>query len=503
MRFKHLVVAVLVALSLVALVVYQVPGTFDTKLTPDERIALEEEWRAFLKLKGAETDETDRNLHVTSITIKGPEAADAFFVELRKLPHVKTLVVRGGPDGVDPTKVTDAAFEHIGTLAKLETLDAGGLQLGDTACTHLGKLSNLRALRLADSFITDNGVKHLKGLGRLEVLDLAGTDVGGMGLAELAGLKGLHTLDLRGTKLGTDDLKGVGLLTSLRVLHLPDVETQEGTPVHPIYDFPGGSPRPSTRVEGNYKPLKARNMSYLNGLPHLAGLVELENVAMTKVFREAGADRTLNSRPWDECPLGDDPAGMKVFFVGRIFKVTHGEVLTAFGVKGRKPTGELDLNNVASERVTIRERHPGFYHLLSRPSGKTLEYIKGYRNVTSLDLSNFMLRDDDMKVLGGFEKLEGLDLSGSPITGRGLALLKSLPNLKYLNLRGTSIRDEDLQVIRQMKALRLVVLSQTRVTEEGTDVFERGRLKAVFDAKQERPWWCNIDWDAELEKLSR
>ena len=493
-----------------------------------QRLSLEAEWRAFARFKGATTDTVDKNLHITTLAVLGPQVSDADFAEVRNLPHLKRLVMRGGKlglgeadlmsrelngqatTGLNGDKVTDAAFEHIATLEKLEELDAIELPITDAACKHIGKLKSIRYLRLSKSRVSDDGLMLLADLPNLEAIELAGTTVSGEGLAALP-TKRLRGLDLRGTRLKTQDLNVIGRFTELRVLHLPPVRRPRELPADSVYaESFGEGYGPAFELEpaDGYKLLPAGSVDYVAGLKHLAGLVHLESVEMTRAFRAAAPNRPGRRVQFGEQPAWDDSPLLELDKYRKAY-VTDGKLDVAKGHAGylgamlRAPDGSLAWKrdgHPVGPSVSIAS--PDLYQFLMRPSGALIGHIRDWDNVTSLDLSSFMVVDDDLKFLAKHARLERLDLSGSPVTAKGLAHLKGLTKLKYLNLRGAAVGDGDLASLRELKGLRDVVLSQTNVTAAGAETFRRGAIRVVFDAKQKRPWWCDLDWRAELANLS-
>lgn len=477
--------------------------------TPDEppekkkeRLSLEEEWRAYSRLKGAETKTLDRNLHVTSLSISGTTVADADLAELKNLPHVRELVITE----VNPDKVTDAGFAHVAKLAKLEELVISSLGISDEACEHIGKLVTLRILNLSGTRVSDDGMKHLGRLTKLETLDVSETTVTGEGLARVAGSKGLVSLNLRGTRLRTDDLKVIGGFTQLRVLHLPAVQRRDDTNPNPVYarSRTQFDARPDwSREHGLAASPQRPNMlppfsiDYERGLVHLAGLVNLKSVEMTRVFCETHPTEffALDGEVTEKTPLTELKATYEYY---KKAKSDDEYLNNSVRNMKRDGKGQLEWKNA---KALVSVSMPELYQFLMRPSGALLEHIANYKNVTALNLSPFLLCDDDLKHLAKHTGLERLDLSGSQITAKGLAHLKGLPKLKYLNLRGANIGDNDIPAIREIKSLRDVVLSQTNVTEAGAETFRRGTLRAVYDPKQERPWWCRLDWRTEMDKI--
>src|SRR5262249_32084347 len=66
-------------------------------------VTLEEEWRAFARLRGARPDTLNKNLHIRSLEISGKDVDDASLSNLRKLQHLQKLKLFD----LDPDKVTD------------------------------------------------------------------------------------------------------------------------------------------------------------------------------------------------------------------------------------------------------------------------------------------------------------------------------------------------------------------------------------------------------------
>ncbi len=474
---------------------------------PFDPAGVVDEWSVVERLPGAGVPDLGRTVHVTQLSLSGDVVSDRDFAELNRLPHLKSLTVRG----VDDRKVTAAAFEHVAALPALEELDASGVGISDDACRHIGTMKKLKTLRLAGTRVSDDGLAQLGGLTRLQVLSVAGTTVSADGLAAL-NAPDLTALDLRGVRLKTADLKVVGRFTSLRYLRLPAAADPE--PLFLVYQppEPGRAARVRSPDDGRefdrdgYEVLPAALLDYRAGLPHLSGLVNLESVGMTGVFPEAGPNRRFESvgqdTPWDHMPLADgfaDPLGVLDRGSGYVQPVT--KVLKAHGLK-RTEQGVLVSTDIDEREVPVA-RPSALGVVLCRPSGALLAHIRDYRHVTSLDLSGFAVADDDLKLLAKHTGLERLDLSGSPITADGLKHLKALPGLRYLNLRGSDVGDADVPLLKAFPKLRDVVLSQSRVTQEGAEAFRKGPLRAVFDPRQRRPTWCELDRPALVRAFGR
>ena len=72
----------------------------------------------------------------------------------------------------DASKATEATFEQIGRLDRLEELIIFRSSVGDAGLAHVRELTNLTWLILCDSRVTDAGLVHLTELKNLTDLDL-------------------------------------------------------------------------------------------------------------------------------------------------------------------------------------------------------------------------------------------------------------------------------------------------------------------------------------------
>lgn len=83
------------------------------------------------------------------------------------------------------TGITDAGFEHIEGLAKLEVLRLKGTKISDAGLEHVKGLTNLVHLELVYTENTDAGLDHLKGLSRLKYLWICQVNVTSAGVKKL------------------------------------------------------------------------------------------------------------------------------------------------------------------------------------------------------------------------------------------------------------------------------------------------------------------------------
>lgn len=94
-----------------------------------------------------------------------------------------------------------------------------------------------------------------------------------------------------------------------------------------------------------------------------------------------------------------------------------------------------------------------------------IEYVKAFRNLDHLDLSNSNITDAGLVKLNGHPSLTYLQLSNTAITDAGLSSLTRLPRLLRLDLDGTKITDSGLGSLQYFNCLRVVILDGTAITD--------------------------------------
>jgi hypothetical protein len=87
--------------------------------------------------------------------------------------------------------------------------------------------------------------------------------------------------------------------------------------------------------------------------------------------------------------------------------------------------------------------------------------------LTTLNLADSKIADDQMKHLSKLEKLCSLILSKTPITDAGLAHLRPLKNLESLMLENTAITDRGMEHLAALDNLKILQLSKTKVADAG------------------------------------
>lgn len=458
--------------------------------------AVEDEAEAAADLEdaGAKMGYAKNSWRVVAVALTGDQTAKCLPL-LKRLPYLAYLDL----SGVEPGSLTDPDLGVVAELPRLEYLDLSGQLVSEDGVSRLAPLARLRGLVLTGTRLTDRGLGlACRSFPRLERLSVAGTKVTARGAEHLPTLAGLRELDLRDLPLETESLAHVGKLTRLEVLRLPDVKgvrdgvrrgdlavfTQVGYRPVPVDGLTGPGPDDFAPPARDRRLPTPDRLDYVRGLKHLSGLTSLRDVRMLKVFRTSDPRAV---REW---------AGLPLF----TFRETQRKHLK--GVR-RGPDGRITpfIPFHSSGGFTDQEKEI-LGRVVNRPSAGALEHVRGLKCVTSLDLSDFAVRDEHLAHVAPHAGLTSLDLSGSPVTAKGLSHLSGLKQLKHLNLRGAAIADKDLEVLLPLEGLADVCLSQTRVTDEGVRWLEDRlpRVKVIFDPKEERPWWLDVDWEALAEK---
>jgi WD40 repeat protein len=124
----------------------------------------------------------------------------------------------------------------------------------------------------------------------------------------------------------------------------------------------------------------------------------------------------------------------------------------AFCRRGRHVlTSEGDLIDCRSGRTIGKLDFPQTEYPTNR-AGETdfqLGFCKGLTRLDSLNLSEFRVRDAELKHLKELTALQSLDLSKTPVTDAGLKHLKELNTLQSLDLSGTKVTSAGVRKLRK------------------------------------------------------
>ncbi len=128
-----------------------------------------------------------------------------------------------------------------------------------------------------------------------------------------------------------------------------------------------------------------------------------------------------------------------------------------------------ELISLIERRAADRNRTP-FLALVAKFGGRItpLDSDADNRMAVSVDLSNTLLTDNDLKGLGDWSELRELDLSGTNITDDTLARLRSATALRYLKLDEVVVTNSGLYLLQSVAQFYGCVRgSKARITDKG------------------------------------
>jgi internalin A len=327
---------------------------------------------------------TLRWLHLSERKVWGPGLA-----ELARLPRLERLCFWGS------SPITDRHMQYLEGLPHLKslTLWGAGEELTDAGLASIGKIRSLEELYFvrAQPGITPAGIAHLK---KLKTVSFSQTWSGPKAVQygdevarQVAALPWLESVKGVGY-LSVEGVQTVASMPTLKCLHIG------------LKD----------RRQGYYGP---------TGLPHLAGLSDLEELLISS-----------------DDPLSDaDAASLE--------SLSHLKKLCIF----RPAVSERGLASIG--KLTDLE----YLHLSDVPRSG-LNHLNGLSNLEVLGVSAGRpgagaATDDEATLdLSGLERLKDLNLTGLPLRDGDLAFLKNLPLLDNLmvqpdpesSLTGTALR---------------------------------------------------------------
>ena len=120
----------------------------------------------------------DAGGNVKNVDLTMCEAADVAMLHLKRLPHLRKLILCN-------TTITDDDLMHIDRLQELSILDLFNTPISDTGLMYLGELPNLEWLNLCHTNVSDTGLEFLTGLDNLKWVSFRGTDVTEEGIERL------------------------------------------------------------------------------------------------------------------------------------------------------------------------------------------------------------------------------------------------------------------------------------------------------------------------------
>jgi hypothetical protein len=165
-------------------------------------------------------------------------------------------------------------------------------------------------------------------------------------------------------------------------------------------------------------------------------------------------------------------------------KLSEREIAQALLPRCQKLTLEIDGQQRAIP--TYMELPPEEFTVVGAVfSGKptdqqTLQLVGQLTHLTSLDLWNTGIVDDDLGHLASLEKLIELKVGFNKLTDAGMAHVARLHQLRSLNLQQTEVTDKGLNVLGEDSVLNWLSLHSTQVSDGGIEGLSRfTRLKVL------------------------
>jgi len=122
---------------------------------------------------------------------------------LKSLPRLRRLNLSGAQkrnSGTWATALTEADLETVGALTRLDTLNLGGVRMGDAGLARLGRITSLRELDLSGTQVSSEGLAALKPMRELRRLKLwKARRINDAAVPHLVAHRGLELLDLAET----------------------------------------------------------------------------------------------------------------------------------------------------------------------------------------------------------------------------------------------------------------------------------------------------------------
>ena len=418
-------------------------------------------------------------------------------------------------------RMTPEIFERISGLSELETLSFRGTKFRNQDLVHLKRLSSLRNLKLISSRLDETGMRHLcsiTGLQRL-ALDRLVNDFDNRWLKHLGGLSHLQAFSMVGRSANGPLDKNQWPYELKRSLQVKPSGRE-----HRLYYFRAGMSDEDLRFLAGL-PLQslclARNRITSQGVKELVAMFpELRELHLAETdIRDWSIEELASLQKLEILNLKRTPITLEegpglsqlknlksVNLEGALIS-NHGVAQLANLTKleevnltrtwiGDGTLGELEklpsLNQVdlegtrvgfaALRRLAAANRRLEMSELLVSRGFATLN---NQGQITSLNLANRELRDEDLECLSGFSRLRVLDLRKNNLTNDGMHLLAALTDLRRLKLGENPINDMGIVHLMPLKQLAYLSVEKTDVTLAGLhDLFVAGQGRTPREALQ-------------------
>ena len=455
-----------------------------------------------------------------AVDITTPDGArHAAIGKVSNLPTGRFSVVR-----VDLTEREGLSAAQLSSLTELEHLESVLLtdtKIGDDVLEVVAKCPIVRDIRLSGTNVTPMGLSVLKekellstlvlppqavdsdslgivcGLANIQQLSMAGAKIDAQAFAGLQQLKQLNGLILDNTPLDDDHvnvLRRIKTLTNLSIHNtgVTDlaVETLElalqGCRVH--HD-PLNLQREACKwvlEMGGVVTLANGVITKVNQLPprecdvvgvDLASISPIPGTSLAKHLPKLINLKELNLSNTD---LGD----REMVVVARLPKLQilalQQVAISDSGVQQLSRLTQLKSLDLSGSLVTgTGFRSLGFANSLAslnigvtRVSDQTIQYVKQFPNLVSLDLSsNTRLTDSSLDQIKALTKLKQLMLRRTAVSSMGLSKLGGL-DLTAVDLASTKIGDSAATQLAAWKNMQVMLLADTQITDAAMGKFK-------------------------------
>jgi Leucine-rich repeat (LRR) protein len=129
----------------------------------------------------------------------------------------------------------------------------------------------------------------------------------------------------------------------------------------------------------------------------------------------------------------------------------------------------LAQSDVRIETQTIdgREIVKGFRFYKTGAGAEELDRVRMFTEISSLDLGDVNLNDDDLWKLASLTNLVDLDIQGTQVTDNGFRVISKFKKLRSLDARHISVSDEALRCLQEHTELEELSIGAPPVSDEG------------------------------------
>jgi hypothetical protein len=160
-------------------------------------------------------------------------------------------------------------------------------------------------------------------------------------------------------------------------------------------------------------------------------------------------------------------------------KYGQGSPLDALEISFAKTSTIQSLNNVSRGVRQLSIDKPYIDVFLANKkdlSNKDLEELKEISaQITSIDLSNSSVKDDQLGIISAFPHLRKLHLENTDVSDKGIQKLGNLKYLEYLNVSNTNVTDQLFRELTPYTSLQKLFLYGTNVPVPAITAFKSKR----------------------------